>query len=67
MHRLFYLVILYSLFVNAVVRQYYIAADEVIWDYGPLDKDGVTGRLFNDSMDMHGESPAMWVMRSNDR
>lgn len=31
------------------VRTYYIAADEVVWDYAPSGRDQITGRPFDDT------------------
>lgn len=31
---------------NGTTRIYYIAADEVVWDYAPLGKNAITGRPF---------------------
>lgn len=29
-------------------RTYYVAADEVLWDYAPLNRDGLTGQQFDE-------------------
>src|SRR5689334_13377687 len=39
------------------VRTYYIAADEVTWDYAPGDKDGVTGEPVNATGFFKGSKP----------
>ena len=33
------------------VRLYYIAAEEVVWDFAPSGKNGVTGRAFDDPLE----------------
>lgn len=49
----------------AADRNYFIAADEVFWDYAPTGKDGVTGMPFS-SMDMM-DPASMWVTQSAQR
>ena len=31
-----------------VTRRYYVAAEEVLWDYAPLKRDPITGENFTD-------------------
>ena len=31
-----------------VTRRYFVAAEEVLWDYAPLRRDPVTGQNFTD-------------------
>jgi hypothetical protein len=33
---------------NGVVRRYYIAADQVAWDYAPLGRNAITGEPFDE-------------------
>jgi FtsP/CotA-like multicopper oxidase with cupredoxin domain len=41
---------------NGTVRQYYIAADQVTWDYAPQHMNGITGRPFDDVADTYVKS-----------
>ena len=36
---------------NGVVRRYYIAADQVAWDYAPLGRNAITGEPFDEVAD----------------
>lgn len=49
----------------AIDRNYFVAADEVVWDYAPTGKDGVTGMPFS-SMEMM-DPASMWVTQSAQR
>jgi FtsP/CotA-like multicopper oxidase with cupredoxin domain len=57
--------------VVAVDRVYYVAVDELLWDYAPMNMDGATGRMFNNSMGMGGgvmsEPPSTWTVQGADR
>mmetsp|Transcript_23410 Transcript_23410/g.32704 ORF Transcript_23410/g.32704 Transcript_23410/m.32704 type:complete len:407 (+) Transcript_23410:69-1289(+) len=52
-------------------RTYYIAADEVVWDYAPTNMDGATGMYLNEttnsSSSMMNESPATWTQNGPSR
>lgn len=45
---------------EGVTRAYYIAADEMVWDYAPTGKDGISGKDF-------GEEASVFVERGPDR
>jgi FtsP/CotA-like multicopper oxidase with cupredoxin domain len=45
---------------SPITRTYYIAADDVIWDYAPSGINRITGKPFNDEA-------AFWVVRAADR
>ena len=47
---------LHPLRCAAVERMYYIAAEEVDWDYAPTGQDGFTGRMLNESMEQNQDS-----------
>lgn len=58
-------------YVHTIERTYFIAVDEVTWDYAPLGKDGYTGVAFNQTegepvhnMGVNGmaETPATWTL-----
>ena len=56
--------------VHAATRAYYVAVDEVTWDYAPLNRNGVTGAPFNDTnggMSSMMESEATWVLNATKR
>ena len=38
---------------TGVTRTYYIAADEVVWDYAPTGKNGITGQAFDETADTY--------------
>ena len=40
--------------LNGVTRTFYIAADEIVWDYAPTDMNQITGKPF-------GEEENLWV------
>jgi len=44
-----------------MTRTYYVAADEVVWDYTPLGKNGITGAEWNDVQRPIVEAGAMHV------
>ncbi len=48
---------------GATVRTYYIAADEVVWDYAPTGKDQVTGLPFNEEQKMVAEAGPVTIGR----
>jgi len=57
--------------VDGAERTFFIAADDVAWDYAPSGRDEVSGLLFNDTtgmsstgggMVMDEEPPSTWVL-----
>lgn len=56
----------------ALEREYFIAAEEVLWDYAPSGRDGLTGMDFNSSVAdmgnmMMGMSAKMWTQQATNR